>query len=229
MNMKKFIIALIILFPVSAFSSDSLVDVKGIEFRGIKNVDKLGIIKNSNARTSKEGILVDIKSLSKVMDSDVKIKDYNITVDKNILIISVEEIYPLFLIFRVDNDISVPCLVDENRNVLYSGRFFKTDMPIIIIEKKFFEDSRNSGFIKILFTNLINIAETRGVFSGELAEIKIKRDMNLNVTLKNRRTSFIIKNSLSGFKKIEKSAAYLDAVNTYPEIIDLNAKRALIR
>ena len=229
MSMKKFIIALVILFPVSAISNDSLVDVKSIEFRGIRNVDRLEIIKNSNAKNSKVGILIDIKSLSKVMDSDVKIKDYSIAVDKNILVISVEEIYPLFMIFRIDNDISVPCLVDENRNVLYSGRFFKTDMPIIVIEKNFFEDSRNSEFIKILFANLINIAEERGVFSGELAEIKIKRDMNLTVTLKNRRTSFIIKNSLSGFKKIEKSAAYLDAVNTYPEIIDLNAKRILIR
>ena len=135
----------------------------------------------------------------------------------------------VFMIFKVDKDISVPCLVDENMNVQYSGKFFKTDMPIIIIEKNFFEDSHNGKYIKMLFNNLINIAKTRGVFSGELAEIKIKRDMNLAVTLKNRRTYFIIKNNLSDFKKIEKSAAYLDAVNTYPELIDLNDKRVFIR
>ena len=227
--MKKTVIVLMILFSVSAAGSDSLVEVKGIEFRGIKSVDKLEIIKNSNVRTSTEGILIDIKSLKNAINSDVKIKDYEITVDKNILIISVVEIYPLFMIFKVDNDISVPCLVDENRNVLYSGRFFKTDMPIIVIEKDFFEDAHNSGYIKILFNNLIHIAEKMGALAGELAEIKIKRDMNLAVALKNRRTNFIIKNSLSGFKRIEKSAAYLDAVNTYPEIMDLNDKRVLIR
>ena len=144
-------------------------------------------------------------------------------------IASVEGGSPLFMIFRVDKDVSVPCLVDENINVLYSGRFFKTDMPIIIIEKNFLEDGRNSEFIRTLFNNLIHIAGTRGNFIAELAEIKINKDMNLTVTLKNRRTGFIIKNSLSGFKKIEKSAAYLDAVNTYPEVINLNDKRVFIR
>ncbi|MCL2154539.1 MAG: hypothetical protein FWH53_02620 [Leptospirales bacterium] len=227
--MKKLVIVLILLFSVSAISSDTLIDVKGIEFRGIKNVDKTEIIKKSNARTSKGGILIDIQSLKSVMDSDVKIKDYNLIVDKKILIISVEEVYPLFMIFRVDKEISVPCLVDENRNVLYSGRFFKTDMPIIIIEKNFLEDASSSEFINILFSNLIHIAKTSRGFAEELAEIKINRDMDLIVTLKNRKTYFIIKNSLSGFKKIEKSAAYLDSVNTYPEVINLNDRRALIR
>jgi hypothetical protein len=135
----------------------------------------------------------------------------------------------LFMIFRVDKDISVPCLMDENRNVLYSGRFFKTDMPIIIIEKNFLENERNSEYIKILFNNLIYIAKTNGFFLQELAEVKINKDLNLIVTLKNRRTYFIINNSLNGFKKIEMSAAYLDTVNTYPEVINLNDKRVLIR
>ena len=140
-----------------------------------------------------------------------------------------EKVYPIFMIFKVDKDVSVPYLVDENINVIDSGRFFKTDMPIIIIEKNFLEDARNSEYIKILFNNLIHIAKKREILSEELAEIKINRDMDLTVTLKNRRTDFIIKNSLSGFKKIEKSAAYLDAVNTYPEVINLNDKRVLVR
>ena len=143
--------------------------------------------------------------------------------------LSVEKVYPVFMIFKVDKDISVPCLVDENRNVLHSGRFFKTDMPIIIMEKNFLEDASNSEFINILFSNLVHITKTSRNFAEELAEIKINRDMDLIVTLKNRRTNFIIKNSLSGFKKIEKSAAYFDAVNTYPEVINLNDRRALIR
>ena len=140
-----------------------------------------------------------------------------------------EKIYPLFMVFKVDKDISVPCLVDENVNVTDSGRFFKTDMPIIIIEKNFFEDTRNNEYTKILFNNLIWITKSGWIIAEELAEIKINRDMDLTVTLKNRRTDFIIKNSLSGFKKIEKSAAYFDAVNIYPEVINLNDKRALIR
>ena len=226
---KPVILILMILFSVSAVGSDTLVEVAGIEFRGIRNADKLEIIKKSNARTSKSGILIDLKSLRSVMDRDVIIKDYNISIDKNILTISVEEIYPLFMIFRTDKDISVPSLVDENRNVLHSGGFFKTDMPIIVAEKNFLEDARNNEYIKMLFNNLIHIAKTRGFFLGELAEIKINRNMDLIVSLKNRRTYFITKNSLSGFIRIEKSAAYLDAVNIYPEVVNLNDKRALIR
>ena len=71
--------------------------------------------------------------------------------------------------------------------------------------------------LKGLFDNLLQLGREKSDFAGELAEIEIYPGRELRVKIKNRKTDFIIKNDLNGFKKIEKSAAYLDAVNTYPE------------
>ena len=76
------------------------------------------------------------------------IENYDVDIENSLLIITVDEKYPLFMVLRVEKNISVPCLVDEKRNVLDSGRFFRTDMPIIIVEKDFFENDKNSVYIK---------------------------------------------------------------------------------
>jgi len=229
-NFKK-IILLIVFTLTSAvvYASDSSIYVERIEFRGVKNIDKYEIIRNAKAKVSEKGIIIDVDYLKQVMNGSIMIENYDVDIENNLMIITVEEKYPLFMVLRVEKNISVPCLIDEKRNVLESGRFFRTDMPIIIVDRDFFENEDNDLFLKGLFDNLSQLVREKNDFAGELAEIKISSGRDLMVRLKSRKTDFIIKNDLNGFRKIEKSAAYLDAVNTYPEIIDLNDKRILIR
>jgi hypothetical protein len=224
-NLKRIILLInFTLIAAVVSASESSIYVERIEFRGVKNIDKYEIIRNSKAKVTEKGIVIDVDYLKEVM-----IENYDVDIENNLLIITVEEKYPLFMVLRVEKNISVPCLVDENRNVVDSGRFFSTDMPIIIVEKDFFENEDNSLYLKGLFDNLSQLARERSEFSGELAEIEVYNGKDLRVKLKSRKTDFIIKNDLNGFRKIEKSAAYLDAVNTYPETINLNDKRILIR
>jgi hypothetical protein len=230
LNLKKITLLIFCILTASAVSgSESAIYVERIEFRGIKNIDKYEIIRNSKARISEKGIVIDIEYLKEVLNSSIMIENYDVDIENNLLIITVDEKYPLFMVLRVEKNISVPCLVDEKRNVLDSGRFFRTDMPIIIVEKDFFENDENSQYMQGLFDNLLQLGREKNDFAGELAEIEIYPGRNLRVKMKNRKTDFIIKNDLNGFKKIEKSAAYLDAVNSYPGVIDLNDKRVLIR
>jgi hypothetical protein len=229
-DLKRIILLIIFTLSAAAVSgSDSMVYFERIEFRGVKNVDKYEIIRNAKAKVSEKGIVIDVDYLKEVMDSSIMIENYDVDIENNLLIITVEEKYPLFMVLKVEKNISVPCLVDEKRNVLDSGRFFRTDMPIIIVEKDFFENDDNFSYLKGLFDNLTQIGNEKSNFSGELAEIEIYPGRDLRVKLKSRKTDFIIKNELNGFRKIEKSAAYLDAVNTYPERLDLKDKRVLIR
>jgi hypothetical protein len=214
---------------VVLIGSDSSIYVERIEFRGVKNVDKYDIIRSAKAKVSEKGIIVNVDYLKEVMNGSVMIENYDVDIENNLLIISVEEKYPLFMVLRVEKNISIPCLVDENRNVINSGRFFRTDMPIIITEREFFESDTGRDYLGVLFDSLIQLGREKGNFSGELDEIEINNGGDLRVKLKNRKTDFIIKNDLNGFKKIEKSAAYLDAVNSYPEILNLKDKRFLIR
>jgi len=229
-NLKRIILLVFFTLTAAAVSgADSSIYVERIEFRGVRNIDKYEIVRNAKAKVSEKGIVIDIDYLKEVLDSSIMIENYDVDIENNLLIVTVDEKYPLFMILRVEKNISVPCLVDEKRNVLDSGRFFKTDMPIIIVEKDFFENEENSVYLKGLFDNLLQIGKEKSDFSVELAEIEIYPGRDLRVKLKSRKTDFIIKNDLNGFKKIEKSAAYLDAVNTYPERLDLKDKRILIR
>ncbi len=230
MNLKRIILLIIFtLTPVIVSASDSAINVERIEFRGVKNVDKYEIIRNAKAKVSEKGIIIDVDYLKEVMNGSIMIESYDVEIEKNQIIITVEEKYPLFMVLRVEKNISVPCLVDEKRNVLDSGRFFRTDMPIIIVEKDFFENERNDSYLKGLFGNLSQLGRERSDFAVELAEVEIYPGKDLRVKLKSRKTDFIIKNDLNGFSKIEKSAAYLDAVNSYPEMLNLKDKRILIR
>lgn len=230
MDLIKIILSVIFVFTAIALvGADSQVYVERIEFRGIKNIDKYEVIRNSKAKISEKGIVINIENLKEVMNSNVMIENYDIDIENNMLVITIDEKYPLFIVLRVEKNISIPCLVDENRNVIDSGRFFRTVMPIIIVEKEFFEDESNGLFIKNVFDNLSAIEKEKTGFAGELDEVEIYPNRELRVKLKSRKTDFFIKNDLSGFKKIEKSAAYLDAVNSYPETLDLRDKRVLIR
>jgi len=221
---------MILTFSAAALTgADSTINVERIEFRGVKNVDKYDIIRSAKAKISEKGIIIDVEYLKEVMNSSIMIENYDVDIENNLLIITVEEKYPLFMVLRVEKNISVPCLVDEKINVLDSGRFFRTDMPIIITEKDFFESDAGSEYVKGLFENLLQLGREKTLFAGELAEIEITQSRDLRVKLKNRKTDFFIKNDLNGFKKIEKSAAYLDAVNSYPGSLNLKDKRVLIR
>jgi hypothetical protein len=229
MNLKRIILLMFFTFTAAALSgSDSSVYVERIEFKGVKNIDKFEIIRKARAKISEKGIVIDISYLKEIMNSSIMIENYDLDIKKNQLTITVEEKYPLFMVLKVEKNISIPCLVDLNKNVLDSGRFFRTDMPIIITEKDFFDNEENSVFVKGLFENLLEIVREKSELAGELSEIEIYPGRELRVRLKNRKTDFIIKNDLNGFSRIEKSAAYLDAVNTYPGILDLKDKRLLI-
>jgi len=230
MNLKGIILtAIIMLAPAAAGASDPAIYVERIEFRGIRNIDRYEVIKNSKAKVSEKGILINTDLLKQAMNSSIMIDNFDLDVKKNVLIVTVNEKYPLFMILRVEKSLSIPCLVDEKRNVLDTGRFFRTDMPIIIVEKDFFENENNGIFMKALFDNLVQIGKDKSSFREELSEIEVYRDGELRVKLKSRGTDFFIKNDLNGFRKIEKCAAYLDEINTYPGRLDLRDKRILIR
>ena len=224
------LIPLLFISIVSVVSaSDQSVYVERIEFRGIKNLDKYEVVRNSKAMVSDKGILINMESLKEVLDSNILIEKYDLSMEGRQLVITVNERYPIFMLLMVEKNISVPCISDEKGNVIDSGRFFGTDMPIIIVQKVFFDNEDQKILVRKLFENLLKIHSENSDFAGELEEVEIFSGGELRIKLKNRKTEFRIKNEMKGFKKIEKTAAYLDAAGTYPVTVDLRYKRTLIR
>ena len=210
-------------------ASDQSLYVERIEFRGIKNADKYEIVRNSKAMASEKGIFVNVDNLKAVLENNVMVRKFDVSVDGRQLTVTVDERYPLFMLLIVEKNISVPTLSDEKGNIIDSGRFFQTDMPIIILRKDFFEDEDGRARLIVLFNDLSGINSGNRDFAAELEEVEIYSAEELRVRLRNRKTEFMIKNDINGFKRIEKTAAYLDAAGTYPGSVDLRHKRALIR
>ncbi len=230
--MKRVTYIFFILFTLIAASQNGAGDqalVERIEFRGVKNIDRYDIIKNAGGRASGKGISVEIGNLKKVLDSNVMINNYDLNVKNGVLTVTVEEKYPLFMVLVADKSISTPCLVDENIDIVDTGRFFETDMPIITVDKGFYGEKKNSAVIRELLAALKEMRGAGNGLAGELFGIEMLPNGELGVKLKNRKTLFLVRNEPGSFKKIEKSAAYLDAVNKYPALLDLRKKRVLIR
>ncbi len=229
MKLKTFIIILFVTAVSLASASDQAVYFERIEFRGIKNLDKYEVVRNSKAMVSDKGILINIDSMKEVLDRHVMVKKYDLNVDGRQLVITVDERYPLFMLLIVEKNLSVPCLSDEKGNLIDSGRFFCTDMPIIIIQKLFFDNVDKKVHVMELFENLIKTQSENRDFSAELEEIELITAEEIRVKLRNRKTEFMVKNNIRGFKRIEKTAAYLDAAGKYPGTVDLRYIRTLIR
>lgn len=230
MRVKGVILIILLLMSASVLGgADDPAYVERIEFKGVKNIDRYEIIRSAKGKASGKGILIEIKTLKEVLKSNILIKNYDIDMGNGSLTISIEEKYPVFMLLVADKSISTPCLVDENSDIIETGLFFKNDMPIIIVDRAFYGDKRNTPFVKELLANLKQLRQAGSPLADELSEIEVQAGGGLRISLKSRKTVFYATNEPKSFKKIEKSAAYLDAVNVYPASLDLKDKRILIR
>ncbi|HPS59210.1 MAG TPA: hypothetical protein PK514_13980 [Spirochaetota bacterium] len=200
-----------------------------IEFRGAINVSGQEIVRRAGIKSRGKGFSVDMDLLKQVLDSNEMISSYNIETANGNLVVTVKEIYPLFIFFVVDKELSVPVLVDDNMNVIISGKFFETDMPIIIVRRQQFDQGLANMDIETLLVSLKQLKAVEKVLCGELQEIEITGENTVRVLLRNRRTRFTMWNSMSGFQRLNRAAALLDQAGRYPDSIDLRDDSVLVK
>lgn len=227
--MKFFAALTALLFISSAIYAEKIEFFEKIEFRGAKNLDRYNVIRMSRAKANNKGIIIDTDSLKDVLEKNIMVKNSSLSQERNSLIIEVEENYPLFTAMFVDKQQSIPVLLDEKMNIVESGLFFRTDMPIIITGREYADSSEGTKTLLSLFELLKNIRSQKGVFADELEEVRLDSPAELKVKLRKRKTLFVIKNELNGFVRLEKTAAYLDAAARYPEFLDLRGNMVLVR
>jgi len=227
--MRVISVLVILFFLLSALYAEKIEFFEKIEFRGLKNLDRYSVIRMSRAKTNNKGIIIDTDSLNEVLEKNVLVKSSSLSREGNSLIIEIEENYPVFPVLFVDKQQSVPVLLDEKMNIIESGLFFRTDMPIIISGREYADSEKGSKTLLPLFELLKSLKYGKSEFLDELEEIKIDSPAELRVKLRKRKTLFFIKNELNGFVRLEKTAAYLDAASRYPELLDLRGNMVLVR
>ncbi len=227
--MRKCFAILFLFFAAAWVYGEDVITVAKLEIRGLVNLDRLDIMKDVRTGVKDNKILIDVDSLKSELEKNILVKDYRLSGEKDTLVITVAEKYPVFNIVIFDENQSIPYLVDRSLNILDSGRFFKTDMPIITAERMLFETGTGRKIAAEIIKNLVEIKKHNVVLSGELSEIDVYSAESLTVKLKNRKTVFLVKNSYSGFMKLEKAAAFLDKRDNYPQNIDLRDDMVLVR
>ncbi len=227
---KRFLIVLILVFftgITGTVTSETLLVVKKIEFRGLRNIEKHQLMKGVRTKIGKDGIIIDADSLSASLTDNFLVESHRIFREGTTLIVEVDEKYPVFSLLITGSDKSKPCLAGENLDIINSGIFFKTDMPIIVVADYFFRSKRK--FLKDLTASLIRLKEKSPVFLNELSEITLNPGGEMKVAMRNRNTYFIINNHPDDFRKLEKTAAFLDAAGLHPESLDIRNDAVLIK
>ena len=227
--MKRFFIIIILSFIPIYGAGEDLVSVERIEISGLVNLDRVDVMRNVRTGVKDNKIIIDLESLKRELEGNTLVSGFNFSSEAETLVISIREKYPVFNLMIVDENQSVPYLVDGRLNILESGRFFKTDMPIIIAERELFDKGAGRRIVSEIITILLKVKEDKSSLSGELTEINIDSPDELRVTLKNRRTVFVMKNRYSDYLKLEKTAAFLDKRGNYPESLDLRDDIILVR
>jgi hypothetical protein len=227
--MRRCFVIVLLFFAAASVYSEDVITVTRLEIRGLVNLDRLDIMKDVRTGVKDNNIVIDVSSLKRALEKNILVKDYRLTGEKDTLVITVAENYPVFNMVISDENQSIPYLVDGGLNILDSGRFFKTDMPIITAERVLFETGTGRKTAADIIKNLIKVKKQNPLFAGELAEVDIYSMESINIKLKSRRTVFLVKNSYSGFMKLEKAAAFLDKKKIYPHNIDLRDDMVLVR
>ena len=219
---------LVMLCALPAMTETALFPGK-IEFRGVINVSGRDIVRRAGISRSGKEFSVDMERLNRVLGSDVMIDSYEIGTENGNLVVTVRERYPLFMLFVVDKELSVPVLVDDNMNVMVSGSFFETDMPIIIVRRHDFDRGLENTELASLLGSLKQLKSDRSVLCGELQQIEIAGHNTLRVMLRSRRTVFTMWNSMAGFRRLDRTAALLDQAGRYPDSVDLRDESVLVK
>lgn len=221
---------LIILFSVPVYAAaEDLISVAKIEIRGLVNLDRVDIMRNVRTGVKDNQIIIDLDSLKKELGKNILVSGFNLSSESETLVISVREKYPVFNLMIVDENQSIPYLVDMKLNIIESGSFFKTDMPIIIAERELFDRGAGRKIVSDIISILVQVKDEKSPLPGELTEVHIDSPDELRVMLKNRRTVFFMRNRYSEFLKLEKTAAFLDKSGNYPRSIDLRGDMVLVR
>ncbi|HOP29444.1 MAG TPA: hypothetical protein PK293_05540 [Spirochaetota bacterium] len=222
--------ALMVFFFLSpALYAEKIEFFEKIEFRGAKNLDRYDVIRMSRAKADEKGIIIDTDSLKEVLEKNIMVKNSSLSREGNSLVVEIVEKYPLFTALLVDKQQSIPVLLDEKMNIVESGLFFRTDMPIIILSREYADSAEGKNTLLSVFELLMALKNGNGAFADELEEVMIDSPAELKVKLRKRKTLFVIKNELNGFLRLEKTAAYLDASARYPEYLDLRGNMVLVR
>ena len=202
--------------------------VRAVEFRGLKLLSKYEIIRGVRMKAGREGIVIDMDSFRLALSKNHFIKAYEIGGNDSGLIISVTEKIPAYILAVVMGEKTNLYELDADYRVISKNDVHASNLPIVYITGQDVKIDAIQGTVKRLLALLGRVKKSDASIYREISEIYFYKD-RLKITLRGRRTDFILRPDENDFRKLRYITGYLDRSDTSPGEITISDRAAIIR
>ncbi len=202
--------------------------VKAVDFRGLKLLSKYDLVRNVRLKAADDGIVIDLESLGRALAGNRFIKSYRVEESGGRLIVSVAEKKPELVMAVERKDGTALYELDAAHAVISKNSVHTDRVPVLCLTGDDMAADAADGRVRDLFTLLGRIKKSQPSVYGELSELRLD-GKEIRVTLKGRKTDFIMRPLERDFIKLRYIAGYCDRAGRYPDEINLTGDAVIVR
>ncbi len=202
--------------------------VKAVDFRGLKLLSKYDLVRNVRLKAADDGIVIDLESLGRALAGNRFIKSYRVEESGGRLIVSVAEKKPELVMAVERKDGTALYELDAAHAVISKNSVHTDRVPVLCLTGDDMAADAADGRVRDLFTLLGRIKKSQPSVYGELSELRLD-GKEIRVTLKGRKTDFIMRPLERDFIKLRYIAGYCDRAGRYPDEINLTGDTVIVR
>lgn len=202
--------------------------VKAVDFRGLKLLSKYDLVRNVRLKAADDGIVIDLESLGRALAGNRFIKSYRVEDSGGRLIVSVAEKEPELVMAVERKDGTALYELDAAHAVISKNSVHTDRVPVLCLTGEDMAADAADGRVRGLFTLLGRIKKSQPSVYGELSELRLN-GKEIRVTLKGRKTDFIMGPLERDFIKLRYIAGYCDRAGRYPDEINLTGDTVIVR
>ncbi len=221
--------ALIIIALDTSEAASKIREVREFEFRGLKNLSRYELMRDSGLSVKGKKIIVDMLLFEEKLSSIGIIDSFNINIRDGRLIVSVIEKEPFASFALVNNGRTVLFEVGRDFSMISKNGKYSHENPLVVIGREDLPDGKLSERVKRLCSLLDLIREKHKTIFYELREVCVCKNGIIKIILKNRITEFFMTSSEINFKRLKYVAGYLDRKRHYPGRLHITGNRIAIR
>lgn len=229
--LKKLLVflALFVIALDTSAGASNIREVHELEFRGLHNLSRYEIMRESGVSLKGKSIIVDMVQLKKKLSSIGIIDSFKIFESKGRLIVSVNEkkIFASFALVHGKKIIAFE--VDDDFKQISKNRKYSSENPFVLIGRNDLPGGKLSERVRDLFIVLDCIRKKNKSIFSELSEMYVLENGSVKLLMKNRKTKFFMVPTKNNFERLKFISGYLDKIGYYPEKLHITGNRIAIR
>jgi len=202
--------------------------VKAVDFRGLKLLSKYDLVRDVSLKAVDDGIVIDIDSLGRALAGNRFLKAYRVTESGGRLIVSIVEKEPALVMAVAREKGTALYELDDSRAVISRNDVHTDRVPVLCLTGDDMTADTADGRVRGLLDLLGRVRKSHPALYGEISEVRLD-GKELLVTLRGRRTGFIMGPRERDFIKLRYIAGYCDRAGRYPEEINLTGDMVVVR